>query len=52
MQGGLNGDGGRNVPLLFPRMSLNTPFRPKRFRKYHDSALSGQQWFAACGWFR
>jgi hypothetical protein len=29
----------RDVPLLLPRMSLKTPFKPKRFRKYHESAL-------------
>jgi hypothetical protein len=23
-------------------MSLKTPFRPKRFRKYHDNALESQ----------
>jgi hypothetical protein len=27
-------------PFSDPRMSLNTPFRPNRLRKYHDSALA------------
>jgi hypothetical protein len=27
------------IPLSAPRMSLNTPFSPKRLRKYQDRAL-------------
>lgn len=31
----------KNSQLSEPRMSLKTPFKPNRLRKYHDRALDG-----------